>query len=1056
MNKTDWKLRKMDRRFLIESMMTTDFTTHMSLSVQPVGMMFFCKKALIGFFSRVTACGVRMAAVAVAAMFVFGQTAWAENAPEGTDAGRKTPDSGGRKQWEIVVASDAPSMTRFAGEELASILSRVLDRKVPIHDQPGGAPTTSIILGEHPDLKTSGIDVAAIPQDGFVIRSHGNQIHIVGKDGNPPNVKQIMASSAWHNRDTLPERGTLNGVYEFLERYAGVRFYFPGHYGTIIPCVPNLEISEIDLHMAPSHEGRSMGYTGKLFPEFDEGYPGDDAEQKAWYYKTLDKLRLRQQTKYTPYCHGLSRYGYVERFGTDHPEYFALMSNGRRYNDLNLSHPGQLCFSSSIREEIFQDAKAYLTGQSAESRKVRVRPASSYHWPPSSCQPGYFDIMPQDGFFPCNGPECQKHFQGTSFGTMNRETSSKFLWDFFIDTAERLAKEKVPGHLTTMAYPPYSQIPTRNIPENLAVSLCPVGADAVRDFDPVVRNVRAWYEKLGGKKVWIWNNVGKFGDLSMPGVPFVIPRAIGHYYQALSPYISGAYVSLPQDYYLFKYINAYVASKVLWDSSTDVDRLLAEHYRVMFGPAAGTMEKIYQRFEDQWTKKIRGNTVVTDLGESAVPPSDYVLWNEIYSAREMADLNALFDRAESEATETDGYLERVRFMRKNLFGPLVEEREKFAQTTDQVKDLEFFVPTVEEKEAPTIDGDLDDPIWKRAQPLSLRTYGKDVPETLETIVRVLRDKGHLYISFYCEEPNVEKMVAETREPDSPMIFKESSVEVFLNPSGDRTHYAQIVVNPLATLADFWGIKRAQSQDLDSDWSSQTVCKTSVGASVWTVELAIPLQALGTFSPQGFPVNFARTRLVENEPKRQFSWSPYLTQGFHDLEMFGTMRFDKAPTNLVKNGDFSKVSANGQAHHWQPAGRNGSRGTWKIVRDRFVTSGRSLKLECFGKGDGISMKQSLPELRPNTEYVVSFHIRTENLQPAAKSGGALISIWDERNNYLPKNPYLGTMPWQKRQFVFRTGNNTNKKTGSYLALILREATGTAWFDDVRVRPATEGN
>lgn len=403
--------------------------------------------------------------------------------------------------------------------------------------------------------------------------------------------------------------------------------------------------------------------------------------------------------------------------------------------------------------------------------------------------------MPQDGFFPCNCPECQKHFQGISYGTLNRETTSKFLWDFFIDTAGRLEKQSVPGQVTTLVYPPYNQIPDRDIPHNLSVALCLAGPDALRDFPKVEQSVRAWREKLGGKKVWLWNNVGKFGNLSMPGVPFVIPRATGRYYKVLAPHISGAFVSLPQDFYLFKYLNAYVASRVLWDSSTDVDRLLDEHYRFMFGPAAATMEKVYRRFEELWTQKIRGNTVDTDLGETAIPPTDFALWNEIYSEEEMAALNALFDKAGQEATEAGGFRERVQFMRRNLFGPLVEARHQFTRTTDQVNDLQFFASTIQEADAPSIDGNLDEPIWKRCPPVFLRTHGQDVPETLETTVRVLRDEDFLYVSFSCEEPGAERVVAQTTEPDSTAIFKDSSVEVFLNPSGDRKNYVHLAVNP---------------------------------------------------------------------------------------------------------------------------------------------------------------------------------------------------------------------------------------------------------------------
>ncbi|HWL51519.1 MAG TPA: carbohydrate-binding family 9-like protein [Chthoniobacteraceae bacterium] len=955
------------------------------------------------------------------------------------------PANAQEKPWHVVIASDAPGMTRFAGEELSRLLSKALGREVPTKatsDEPGEA---ALVLGAHPHLKALGIDPATLPRDGFVIRTHGNHLHIVGRDGDPGNVAAIMASGAWHRRDTLPERGTLYGVYEFLERYVGARFYFPGRYGTIIPRLGDWHLPEIDLRLAPVHPARSMGHSGQLFPGFDEDYPGDTIEAKAWYFKTLDKLRLRQQTRYLPHDHGLSRFGYVERFGESHPEYFALMSNGRRYNDPHLPHPAQLCFSSGIREEIYQDAKAYLTGQSARSRNVRRTPRSAYEWPLSVTQPGYFNIMPQDGFSPCNCAACQVHFQGTRYNTLKRESSSGFLWDFFIDLAERLTREGVPGRLTTMAYPPYNRVPKRKIPENLEVSFCPAGADAVRDFDAVHQAVRGWYEATGKKRIWLWNNVGKYGELKMPGVPFIIPRATGHYYKTLSPYISGAFVSLPQDFYLFKYINAYVANKVFWDPTVDVEELLAEHDRLMFGSAAETMGNVYRRFEEHWTKAIRGNTVETDLGETAVPPSDYTLWNEIYSGDEMQRLNALFDRAEQQAAAEPGPLERVRFMRQNLFGPLVNAREAYTRVADQVRHLKADAPMLKA-------GEVSAAAWNEAEALHLHPYDDRQPSTVETVVRVLRDERHLHLLFECQEPEIGDMVAETHEDDSTMIYKESCVEVFLNPSGDRMNYFQISVNPLGAVTDAAGVKQGQSEALDREWQSGVRCKTEMGKAGWRVEMAIPLERLGTINPEGFPVNFTRARVIQGRKKELFSWSPYLEHGFHDLGNFGTLHFnDTRPVNLIRNGGFSGAVGSQKIADWRGARKGTETGGWEITGDRFVDGGRSLKLEGAGKGGTVSVRQDLPDLQADTEYAISFYVRTEAVQPANSSCGAFISLWEKKNRFFPVSPLVGTLPWQRMEYRLRTGPETNRKVGSYLLLAVRQATGTVWFDDVRVTP-----
>lgn len=77
------------------------------------------------------------------------------------------------------------------------------------------------------------------------------------------------------------------------------------------------------------------------------------------------------------------------------------MPDGRRYNDEGLVHTGHLCFNSGIREEIYQDAKTYLTGGSAQSRGLK-------HWNFNAARPGYFSLMTQDWLYWCGCEKCRR------------------------------------------------------------------------------------------------------------------------------------------------------------------------------------------------------------------------------------------------------------------------------------------------------------------------------------------------------------------------------------------------------------------------------------------------------------------------------------------------------------------------------------------------------------------------------------------------------------------------------------------------------------------------
>ncbi len=133
---------------------------------------------------------------------------------------------------EIVVPEQSSRVTEFASKELQSVLSESLGRKIDIIKAPR-KDKTSIILGDNEFSRKAGIDVNTLPRDGFIIRSGGNRIFIAGRDNPQTDIEWARNQlSIWANNF---ERGTLNGVYDFLERFCGVRFYFPVNSGPSFP-----------------------------------------------------------------------------------------------------------------------------------------------------------------------------------------------------------------------------------------------------------------------------------------------------------------------------------------------------------------------------------------------------------------------------------------------------------------------------------------------------------------------------------------------------------------------------------------------------------------------------------------------------------------------------------------------------------------------------------------------------------------------------------------------------------------------------------------------------
>ena len=117
--------------------------------------------------------------------------------------GRLLLAEGGRSAYSIVVAKDAIPSERHAAEELQRYLERISGAKLPIITDDAEMGEHEIILGDNEHLRklNLGIDFSKLGEEGFVLKTHKSYLIIAG--GKP--------------------RGTLYGVYTFLEEKLGVR-----------------------------------------------------------------------------------------------------------------------------------------------------------------------------------------------------------------------------------------------------------------------------------------------------------------------------------------------------------------------------------------------------------------------------------------------------------------------------------------------------------------------------------------------------------------------------------------------------------------------------------------------------------------------------------------------------------------------------------------------------------------------------------------------------------------------------------------------------------------
>ncbi len=188
---------------------------------------------------------------------------------------------------------------------------------------------------------------------------------------------------------------------------------------------------------------------------------------------------------------------------------------------------------------------------------------------------------------------------------------------------------------------------------------------------------------------------------------------------------------------------------------------------------------------------------------------------------------------------------------------------------------------------PAIDGKLDEPVWNTAavaSPFYESHSSVPIPDNLKTQAMLAFDDKALYIGFRCRAPHPERLVADQTRRDADGIWLDEGVEIFLASPDAPERYAHFIINARGAVYDELGF--------DVGWNTQVQAATHTDQEGWTLEVAIPWEALP------FEVNrnqtdkpLLRLNLGRNHKERgeagvsHWAWSP--TFGwFHNPQRFG--------------------------------------------------------------------------------------------------------------------------------------------------------------------------
>ena len=508
----------------------------------------------------------------------------------------------GTSDYTIVLSKDASPSEKHAADELQIFIHQVSGAKLPIVVEGGKVPARMIVLGDGETRRLRGtpIDVKALGDEGYTIRTFGPDLIIVGGK----------------------LRGTMYGVYTFLEKVLGCRWYTP--VVSYIPKNPTVVLPKIDITETPSYENREPYYTGAW-----------DADWAARNKVNGNSTRLDDarggKVQYGKFVHTFAELFPPAKYYKDHPEYFSLV-DGKRQDGY-----AQICMTNP--------------------EVVKIATEGVMKWIEDNPKATIFSVSQNDCYLNCQCDLCKAvdAEEGSPSGLLLR---------FVNAIADEVAKKHPNVLIDTLAYQWTEKPPKITKPRpNVRVRLCPISNCQHHPYERCEQdagfmdNLRNWSKVTDCLYIWHYNTVFPNYLLPLPDLDELIADVpMYKRFGVKGMFMQGTYNAgwgIAGGAGFMDDLKAYLLAKTLWDIGADADLITADFLVGFYGKAAEPINKWLQAMH----KKVRDENIHGNI------------WSDVNAPHLSPDIMAKgeesFDEAEKLA-ESPEVLARVKHSRLSL------------------------------------------------------------------------------------------------------------------------------------------------------------------------------------------------------------------------------------------------------------------------------------------------------------------------------------------------------------------------------------------------------
>jgi hypothetical protein len=503
----------------------------------------------------------------------------------------------GLSAYRILLPVSPTSNEKKAAEVLQEYLLQVSGAALPILHADQHRSRYEIVLGQNDrldDLSTK-IDFNKLGEDGFALKTD--------------SLRLIIAGGA--------DKGTLYGVYSFLEKYLGCRMYSPKV--KLIPKQSRIALDKIDEIQVPVIGFRDTHYRATW-----------QAEYIDWH--KLDHDEKGNRNDWGMWVHTFNALVPPDLYFEEHPEYFAMVK-GKRI-------PTQLCLTNrNVLQITIQNLR----------KKIAARPEAKY-----------WSVSQNDNRDYCTCDNCRAidEQEGSPSGSI-------------INFVNQVADEFPDKMISTLAYEYGRHAPKTIKPrDNVNIMLCSIeiNRDKALADDPTSAGFATDVKEWGkiAKDIIVWDYLIQFNHLVspfpnlhvlQPNLQFFAANGVSAMFEQGNREVGGEFAEL----------RSYLISKLMWNPYENVDTLMNDFLRGYYGAAAQPIRKY---IDEMRAALLSSGAPLKIFGSPMEAETSYLTppLIERYSA--------LFDEAESNVADSAEVLERVRIARLPLQYAVIEQAKK--------------------------------------------------------------------------------------------------------------------------------------------------------------------------------------------------------------------------------------------------------------------------------------------------------------------------------------------------------------------------------------------